>query len=56
VGPRSVPAVKRIVRSVHMARAREAAEAAARTGTPREAERVLHEALDAELGRTAPAG
>jgi phosphotransferase system enzyme I (PtsI) len=51
VAPRSVPAVKRIVRSVHMARAREAAEAAVRSGTAREAERLLHAALDAEFGR-----
>lgn len=52
VSPRSVPAVKRIVRGVHMGRAREAAEAALRVGTAREAEAVLHAALDAELGRT----
>jgi phosphotransferase system enzyme I (PtsI) len=51
VAPRSVPIVKRIVRSMHMGRARAAAEAAARAGTAREAERVLHAALDAELGR-----
>ncbi len=51
VGPRSVPVVKRIVRGVHMGRAREAADAAVRVGTAREAERLLHAALDAELGR-----
>jgi len=51
VAPRSVPIVKRIVRSMHLGRARTAAEAAARAGTAREAERVLHAALDAELGR-----
>jgi phosphotransferase system enzyme I (PtsI) len=51
VSPRSVSAVKRIVRGVHLGRAREAAEAATRLGTAREAEQVLHAALDAELGR-----
>jgi len=51
VAPRSVPAVKRIVRGVRMDRAREAAEAASAVGTARDAERLLHEALDAELGR-----
>lgn len=51
VAPRSVPAVKRIVRSMHLGRAREAAEAAVRVGTASEAERLLHAALDAELGR-----
>jgi phosphotransferase system enzyme I (PtsI) len=51
VAPRSVPAVKRIVRGVRMDRARDAAEAASAVGTARDAERLLHEALDAELGR-----
>jgi phosphotransferase system enzyme I (PtsI) len=51
VSPRSVSAVKRIVRGVHMGRARDAAEAAVRTGTAREAERILQRALDVELGR-----
>jgi hypothetical protein len=41
--------VKRIVRGVHMGRAREAAEAATRVGTAREAERLLQAALDAEF-------
>ena len=53
VSPRNVPSVKRIVRGVHMGRAREAADAAADVGTAREAERLLHAALDAELGRSA---
>jgi phosphotransferase system enzyme I (PtsI) len=51
VAPRSVPAVKRIVRGVRMDRARDAAEAAASVSTAHDAERLLHEALDAELGR-----
>ena len=51
VAPRSVPAVKRIIRGVRMDRARAAAEAASAVGTARDAERLLHEALDAGLGR-----
>jgi phosphotransferase system enzyme I (PtsI) len=55
VGARSVPAVKRIVRGVTAEGARAAADAALALGSPRDAERVLHAALDAELGR-APRG
>jgi phosphotransferase system enzyme I (PtsI) len=51
VGPRSVLAVKRIVRGVHAAQAEEAATAALGASTAAEAERLLHEALDRELGR-----
>jgi phosphotransferase system enzyme I (PtsI) len=51
VSPRSVPVVKRIVRGVTAEGARVAAEAALAFGSPKDAERVLHEALDAELGR-----
>ena len=51
VAPRSVPVVKRILRGVRAEGARAAAEAALALGSPRDAERVLHEALDAELGR-----
>jgi phosphotransferase system enzyme I (PtsI) len=51
VSPRSVAAVKRIVRGVSAERARDAARAALACGTAREAEAVLHRALDDELGR-----
>ena len=51
VSPRSVPVVKRIMRGVRAELAREAADAALANGSPRDAERVLHAALDAELGR-----
>ncbi len=51
VGARNVPVIKRIVRGAHAARATEAADRAARSSTAREAEGILHAALDAELGR-----
>ena len=51
VSARSVAAVKRIVRGVRVERARDAAEAALACGTARDAEAVLHQALDDELGR-----
>jgi phosphotransferase system enzyme I (PtsI) len=53
VGPRSVTAVKRIVRSVRADDAAVAARAALRAGTAAEAEQILREALDAQLGRSA---
>ena len=52
VSPRSVPVVKRIVRGVTAEGAGAAAADALRLGSPRDAERVLHAALDAELGRS----
>jgi signal transduction protein with GAF and PtsI domain len=52
VSSRSVPVVKRIVRGVTAEGARAAAESALALGSPRDAERVLHAALDAELGRS----
>ena len=53
VGPRNVAVVKRIVRGTHVERATAAAERALRSGTAREAEVILHAALDIELGRGA---
>ncbi len=52
VGPRNVAVVKRIVRGVHASRATAAAERALNSATAREAEVILHAALDAELGRS----
>jgi phosphotransferase system enzyme I (PtsI) len=52
VGPRSVAAVKRIVRSVRADDAAVAARAALAAGTAAEAEEILRVALDAQLGRT----
>ena len=43
--------VKRSVRGAHAARATAAADAGLRSATAREAEVILHRALDAELGR-----
>ncbi len=51
VGARNVAVVKRIVRGAHAGRATAAAERALLCATAREAEAVLHAALDAELGR-----
>jgi phosphotransferase system enzyme I (PtsI) len=51
VAPRSVPAVKRIIRGVHAARAAAAAAQALETGSATEAEAVLLAALERELGR-----
>jgi phosphotransferase system enzyme I (PtsI) len=51
VGPRSVLAVKRIVRGVDAAQAEAAATLALAAPTAAEAERILHEALDRALGR-----
>jgi phosphotransferase system enzyme I (PtsI) len=51
VAPRSVPAVKRIVRGVSAAGAAAAVARASATRSAAEAEKVLHEALDRELGR-----
>lgn len=51
VGPRNVAVVKRIMRGAHAARATAAAEQAIRSSTAREAEVILHAALDADLGR-----
>jgi phosphotransferase system enzyme I (PtsI) len=56
VGPRSVTAVKRIVRSVRAEDAAVAARAALAAGTAAEAEEILRAALDAQLGRTTTAG
>ena len=56
VGPRNVAVVKRIVRGTHAGRAAAAADTALRSATAREAELVLHAALDAELGRGGRAG
>ena len=51
VAARNVPAVKRIVRGINASRAAEAAQRALEAGTAAEAERILLEALDVELGR-----
>ncbi|AHG90664.1 phosphoenolpyruvate-protein phosphotransferase [Gemmatirosa kalamazoonensis] len=51
VAARNVPAVKRIVRGIHASRAADAARRALRAGTAAEAERILLEALERELGR-----
>ncbi|MGZ8413676.1 MAG: phosphoenolpyruvate--protein phosphotransferase [Gemmatirosa sp.] len=51
VGPRSVLAVKRIVRGVDAAEAERAANGALAASTAAEAERILHEALDRAFGR-----
>ncbi len=51
VGPRSVLAVKRIVRGVNAAEAERAATSALAAPTAAEAERILHQALDRALGR-----
>ena len=51
VGPRSVLAVKRIVRGVYAAQAEAAAQQALTAATAADAERILHEALDRALGR-----
>ena len=50
VGPRSVPMVKQLLRSVDMERAAAAAVAAAACATAAEAERVLRDALRAMIG------
>jgi phosphotransferase system enzyme I (PtsI) len=49
VGPRAVPAVKRIIRGVRAAHAAEAADAALQAGTASEAERLLQAALTRAL-------
>jgi phosphotransferase system enzyme I (PtsI) len=51
VGPRSVLAVKRIVRGVNAADAEQAAALALAAPTAADAERILHEALDRAFGR-----
>ena len=51
VAPRAVASVKRVVRGIRMAVAREAAEAALAAGTAREAETLLRRRLRAELDR-----
>jgi phosphoenolpyruvate-protein phosphotransferase (PTS system enzyme I) len=51
VAPRSVAAVKRIIRGVSASRAAAAAQRAMTAATAEEAEEILHEALDGELGR-----
>src|SRR5205823_3353851 len=51
VAARNVPAVKRIVRGINASRAAEAAQRALEAGTAAEAERILLEALEVELGR-----
>ena len=50
VAPSGIPAVKRLVRGVSQAAARDAATAALRSATAREAEQVLRQALGAQLG------
>jgi phosphotransferase system enzyme I (PtsI) len=51
VAARNVPAVKRIVRGIHASRAADAARRALDAGTAADAERILLEALERELGR-----
>jgi len=51
VAPRSVAAVKHLVRSIKMSAAREAAQAALRAGTAPAAEALLRERLLLELKR-----
>ena len=52
VGPRSVLAVKRIVRGMDAGQAAEAASQAMRAATAPDAERILHAALDRMFGRS----
>ena len=54
VAPRSVPLVKRIVRSISVATAEEAANAAAAAGTAAEAEAELRRRLAGVLGSDLP--
>jgi phosphotransferase system enzyme I (PtsI) len=51
VAARNVPAVKRIVRGIHASRAADAARRALDAATAADAERILLEALERELGR-----
>ncbi len=56
VAPRAVGEVKRIIRSVRMAAAQDAAQAALAAGTAREAETLLRRRLRTELDLVAQAG
>ncbi len=54
VGPRAVSRVKRVVRGIHVASAREAAELALNAGSATKSERILLERLEAEFGGAIP--
>ncbi len=56
VAPRAVGEVKRVIRSVRMSAAQDAAQAALAAGTAREAETLLRRRLRTELDLAAPSG